>query len=138
MELSEARSAYYGHSGTASAVARKAAYAGIAVVWVFNIPNGHVLLVIPFQLRVVALLLVTCLALDLFQYLFASLIWGAFTRLLERKAHRLGVAAATMDAPPWLNWPSVVCFWGKLLALVAAYVWLAHYIAGGLVAAPPV
>jgi hypothetical protein len=138
MELSEARRGYYEQSGTASSVARKAAYAGIAVVWVFNIPANHALLAIPSQLRLVAFLLVVCLALDLLQYVFASLVWGAFARILERRAHKQSAVTASMDAPFYLNWPSLVCFWGKLLVLVVAYIFLARFIAASLMVASSV
>lgn len=138
MDVSEARDAYYDCSGNASSIARKAAYAGIAVVWVFSVPAGHAALAINPQLRLVALLLVLCLALDLLQYVFGSLIWGAFARLLEHRAHKQGSASASMDASPYLNWPSLVCFWGKLLALVVAYICLARFIAATLTASSTV
>ena len=136
MELSDARAAYYEQSGTASSVARKAAYAGIAVVWVFNVPANHALHTVQPKLLLIALLLVVCLALDLLQYVLASLVWGAFARILERRSHAAGVTH--MEAPFFLNWPCLVCFWGKLLVLIAAYICLARFIAVSLVVATSV
>lgn len=128
MKLSQARESYYSSSGTASAVARQAAFAGIAVIWIFNTPTKHVTIAIPSQLQLVTLLLVICLALDLLQYVFASIVWGAFSRILERRyPHRLS-EDPEMDASPFLNWPCLGCFWGKLLVLVTAYVCLATFI----------
>ena len=132
MKLTDARSAYYEHSGAASSIARKAAYAGIAVVWVFNAPSGNSLVAVPSQLRVVALLLVICLALDLLQYICATIIWGRFAHILERRMHRSNSTCDEMDAPTYLNWPSLLCFWGKLMALLVSYVYLATFIATGL------
>lgn len=128
MRLSQARESYYSSSSTASAVARQAAFAGIAVIWIFNTPAKKAIIAIPPPLQMVALLLVICLALDLLQYVFASIVWGAFSRILERRqSHRLS-EDPEMSASPYLNWPCLACFWGKLLFLVAAYVCLATFI----------
>lgn len=128
MKLSQARESYYFNSGTASSVARQAAFAGIAIIWVFNLPTKQTVIAIPQQLQAVALLLVFCLALDLLQYVTSSIVWAVFSRILERKyPHRLS-EDPEMDAPPYLNWPCLVCFWGKLLTLIIAYVRLAAFL----------
>ena len=98
------------------------------MIWIFNTPTKHVTIAIPSQLQLVALLLVICLVLDLLQYVFAAIVWGVFSRILERKyPHRLS-EDPEMDASPFLNWPCLGCFWGKLLVLVAAYAYLTTFI----------
>jgi len=128
VKLSQARESYYFNSGTASSVARQAAFAGIAVIWVFNLPTKQTAIAIPQQLQVVALLLVVCLVLDLLQYVTSSIVWAVFSRILERKhPHRLS-ENPEMNAPPYLNWPGLACFWGKLLILIIAYIHLATFL----------
>jgi hypothetical protein len=74
MKLSEARECYYSHSGNASAAARQIAFAGIAVVWVFNQPQSGQLLALPDALVMVLLLLCATLACDLLQYAFSAAV----------------------------------------------------------------
>lgn len=136
VKLSKAQQSYSDASGTASTIARQIAFAGVGVVWVFNLPATHAAIVIPQQLKVVVLLLVACLALDLLQYMFASLIWSVFARILElRHAHQAG-GDPEMEASPYLNWPSLGCFWGKLVVLFVAYIYLAMFIASRLYVSP--
>lgn len=132
MKLSKAQDAYRDNSGTASTIARQIAFAGIGVVWVFNLPTSHAQIAIPQELRFVVLLLVVCLALDLLQYVFASFIWGIFARILECRPQSRPVDDPEMDAPPYLNWPALVFFWGKLAALITAYIILAIFIVSRL------
>jgi hypothetical protein len=132
VKLSQARESYHFNSGTASSVARQAAFAGIAIIWVFNSPTKQLVVAIPQQLQAVALLLVICLALDLLQYVVSSIIWSVFSRILELKyPHRLS-EDPEMDAPPYLNWPCLACFWGKLFVLMAAYIRLAMFLLANL------
>lgn len=138
MKLSKAQESYSYASGTASTIARQIAFAGIGVVWVFNLSATHTEIAIPQQLRVVVFLLVVCLALDLLQYVFASLVWSIFARVLElRHASHTG-GDPEMAASPYLNWPSLACFWGKLAVLVVAYIYLATFIASRLYVSPAV
>ena len=67
MKLSAVRDCYYSHSGNASAAARQIAFAGIAVVWVFNQPVTNHTLNLPEQLVSALLFLCAALALDLLQ-----------------------------------------------------------------------
>lgn len=129
MKLSEARDAYYTHSGNASTCARQLAFAGVAVVWIFNdkIPNQPISL--PRVLTIVVLALVATLAFDLLQYILASLMWGAFARGHEKnsESHRRH-DDPDVDVPAWINWPALFCFWLKLVSLVVAYGLLASYL----------
>ena len=131
MKLSEAREAYYSYSGNASTVARQLAFAGIAVVWLFNTKVAGQPIALPHPLLQVAFLLVVTLAFDLLQYVSASLIWGAFARRHEKQIepHRRN-DDPDVDAPAYLNWPAIACFWLKLASLLIAYGWLATYLWG--------
>lgn len=118
MKLSDYRDAYYTHSGTASSVARQAAFAGIALIWIFNSKTGDEIL-LPVQLLWPTLFLIVGLGLDLLQYVVASAIWGVFHRIKEKE---LGaIPDPDVSAPPYLNWPALFFFWGKLVAITAGY-----------------
>lgn len=132
VRLSKAQDSYAYFSGTASTIARQIAFAGIGVVWIFNISSTHATIAIPQQLKFVLLLLVVCLALDLLQYVIASVTWSVFARVLERRYPHRSTNDPEMDASPYLNWPALVCFWAKLAMLVFAYIYLAVFIASRL------
>ena len=126
MTLQDLRDAYYGYSGKASDVARQLAFAGIAVVWLFHIENhGNIYL---YRLLVWALaFLILALALDLLHYATSAAIWGIFHRIKE-KAYGPN-SSRKFDAPLPINWPGLLFFWAKLVAVVIAYVLLLIFFA---------
>lgn len=123
MKLSTALDAYYTHSGNASSVARQAAFAGIAIIWifsqkqstsfVFNLPEG---LLWPSMCFIVGL------GLDLLQYIFSSVMWGAFHWVNEKNIPP--DTDPDIPAPAWLNWPALACFIGKLFFITGGYIFL--------------
>ncbi len=127
MKLSEARNAYYTHTGNASSVARQIAFAGIAVIWLFNTPAGDKPINLPSELVFVALLLVISMSLDLLQYVSASLVWGLFSRNQEIKNKHKLKSDPYCPANPLLNWPSLICFWLKIVFLIASYIYLGKF-----------
>ena len=146
MKLSTAREAYYAASGTASTVARQAAFAGIAVVWLFNIRTAQ-----GFTLPVELLLAVFCFVLmlftDLLHYFVQAVIWGTVSRHQEKKRDRERNSTGKgrpkkrpdddgddyeFDASPSLNWPTL-CFFGiKFVLLAFGYGVLVHFLWGAL------
>jgi len=125
MKLSSYQEAYYTHSGNASSVSRQAAFAGIALIWVFNNKTGSEIS-LPTELLWPSLFLIVGLGLDVLQYITASAIWGIFHRVKEIQ---LGaIPDPDVTAPPYLNWPALVFFWGKLAAISAGYVSLLLYV----------
>ena len=124
MRLAEYRQDYYQFSGKASDVARTLSFSGIAVVWVFVDRHGNTYQ-LSRELLIPAALIVASLALDLLQYGLSTAVWGAFARHHERR----GVArTAELNAPNWFNWPSLGCFWLKLLLVIVAYCYLLKYL----------
>jgi hypothetical protein len=73
------RESFYTFSGKASDAARQLAFAGIAVVWLFNKPRDAAIL-LPGALLVALFFFVTALALDLIHYAVGSLIWDELTK----------------------------------------------------------
>ena len=125
MKLSIYRNDYYTHTGNASSLAKQAAFAGIALIWVFN-NKIETNITLPVELLWPALFLIIGLGLDLLQYIIASAIWGIFHRVKEKQ---LGaIPDPDVLAPPFLNWPALFLFWGKLLAISAGYVSLLLYV----------
>lgn len=124
MKLKDYRNDYYVFSGKASDVARQLAFAGIALIWVFKVDKAGVM-ALPGGLLVPVGAFVVALSLDLLQYLFATLIWGSFSRYQEMRKKK---DDDELLAPAILNWPALVCFWLKLLAVVVGYGSLLDYI----------
>jgi hypothetical protein len=127
MKLEDARENYYTLTGKASDVARQLAFAGIAVIWVFKVDAGPDNLGVPPSLHGAGLWLVVALSLDLLHYAIGSAISGSFHRLQERKDT---VSAETeFEAPPWVNWPMIVCFWSKIASVGIAYTLILRHVA---------
>ncbi len=125
MKLEDVRKAYDYFSGKCSDLVRQLAFAGIALVWVFKTElSGHV--VIPIQFRNAALLIAISLALDFLQYVIASLIWGSYNRILEGKKIK---PTGEFKAPRALNWPGIICFWGKIASILWAYALIIPFLA---------
>jgi hypothetical protein len=126
MLLENYREAYVKHSAKAGDVARQLAFAGIAVVWIFKkdvngMPNVPKELLWPLGAYVLSL------GFDLLQYMFASLVWGAFSHF-QKRARRHKDDDEIGD-PPWvLNWPAIVLFWCKLGAVIVGYWWLFAFV----------
>lgn len=123
LKLADVREAYYTYTAKASDIARQLAFAGIAIVWVFSGGGGstgapvHV----PRDLTLIGLVLVIALASDFLQYVWASGAWGILGRLREQRQR----ATADLLAPLWINYPTDVFFWTKLILVTLAYVLLA-------------
>ena len=112
------RESYQELSGLASDVSRKLGFAGIAVIWIFkgSMPNNSFSLVPVLFFAAIAIVL--SLALDLLQYTFGSLIWGAFWRIKEKSGFS---DDQVVKASRFCNWPAIICFWGKLIFMIIAY-----------------
>jgi hypothetical protein len=125
VDLAAAKTQYEQRSQKASEIARQLAFAGIAFVWVFSGGNTStgVRIHIPSDLLRVGLVLVAALTLDLLQYVWGAGSWGVFRRVHEKRI-RKGTEADDFLAPPIMNWPAIGCFWLKLSAVSAAYVFL--------------
>lgn len=124
MKISDYRADYYAFSSKTSEIARQLSFAGIALVWVFK-PKDAEPIAIPPELLWPAGLFVLALALDLLHAAYGTFVWGAFSRYHEKR--HIG-AEHELDAPAWFNWPSLAFFWGKVLAVIAAYVVTLRYI----------
>ena len=117
MKLEDYRKDYYGFSTKASEIARQLSFAGIALIWIFKLENGGPL-AIPSTLLWPTLLFCAALGLDLLHAVLGTLVWGGFARYHERKGTQ---DEDEIDSPTYFNWPTLVCFWGKVAFVIAAY-----------------
>ena len=118
MNLENLRKEYYAHTAKASNVSRQAAFAGIALVWIFKVDSSEGVS-LPVDLVWPSFFLVLTLAFDLLQYTYTSFVWGVFHRKKEKE---LGRGSDTdFGIPIWLNWPTNFFFWGKILSVITAY-----------------
>jgi hypothetical protein len=124
MKLEDYRNDYYSFSTKASEISRHLSFAGIALIWIFKLEKGGPL-AIPSTLLWPALLLCSALSLDLLHAVLGTLIWGIFSRYHEQKGIQ---DCDEIDSPAWLNWPTLVCFWGKLAAVFVAYILVFRYV----------
>jgi len=116
--IEKAHGAHKEFSKTASTICRQLGFAGIAIIWVFKVdragsPTVASSLVAP------AFLIVAALAVDLLQYVSATLIWGYYGRWLEVRTNS-GLKMPD-GFPRSINWSTNVFFWLKIGLMTWAY-----------------
>lgn len=85
MKIQDYREAYYAFSKQVSDIIRQLALAGLGVVWILKpTPVPGINAQFPMDLLWPSLALLIALALDLLQYITASIIWRLQYRALER------------------------------------------------------
>jgi hypothetical protein len=63
--------------------------------------------------------MIATLSFDLLQYVIATICWGLFTRAQEKRDRADPLLID--DAPRWLNWPALACYWAKLALVCFGY-----------------
>jgi hypothetical protein len=126
MKLSEARSAYYEFSKTLSEINRKLGFAGIALIWLFK-QGTDSNATVPSALRIPAIAIVLALVLDFLQYVWSTTAWAAFARHKEKKKVK---SDENVDAPDWINRPTLLFFWSKILVMAFGYSGILRYLFG--------
>ncbi len=123
-ETTRATLDYY--TGKVSEISRQLALAAIALVWIFKTDQPRGGMLIPQALYWPAACAIAALACDLFQYTYASIAWGQFNR---RKEKEVGLNdKAEFYAPRWINWPSNIFFYLKLVLVMICYALLLAYL----------
>ncbi|WP_175703183.1 hypothetical protein [Burkholderia ambifaria] len=130
--VAEYQGTYHWHSTKASDVSRQLGFAGIAVIWLFKTQaTGSPTITMPALLDLPLALIVLSLSLDLFQYIWQSMLWGVVWRLFERR-HGLE-NDDHFEVSKYLNWPAIGIFWLKLLTMIVGYICLLKYLTGVLI-----
>jgi hypothetical protein len=130
MKVSDALEHYSYFSVKLSDVNRQLGFAGIAVIWIFK-EDGTKLL--PAQLILPTIFFVAALGLDLLHYLYSTIAWATFHRVMELRASKLkGAENEEFKAPRGINWPSNVLFYLKAGCVVIGYWLLYQYLTAKL------
>ena len=121
MKLKACRETFYEFSGKLSDNARKLAFAGIAIVWIFKQgENGSY--TIPDTLKTAMLMFVISLSLDLLHYIWQTIVWGSFYTYKEKNLKH--DEKAEFLAPNIFKNVAYVIFWSKVIVLVGGFVFL--------------
>lgn len=124
MKLEKARDQYYFFSGKTSDLVRQLGLGGIAIVWLFK-QTVHEAPKIPDELVWPLTCIVIALIADFLQYAVATLLWGN----LQWRKERSGVKEhEDFVAPHAINWPTILCFSFKIIAITVAYYYLLTYL----------
>ena len=125
MKLQECRKTFYEFSGKLSDNARKLAFAGIAVAWIFKQEKDG-LYTIPDTLKNAILLFVISLSLDLLQYIWQTFIWEYFYMHKERQLQY----DEDIDflAPKAFKNIALGIFWCKVIVLLIGYAVMIYFL----------
>ncbi|MHA1975098.1 MAG: hypothetical protein ACTSW1_19085 [Candidatus Hodarchaeales archaeon] len=124
MKLKEYKKDYQEFSGKLSDNARKLAFAGIAIIWIFK-QEKEGDLVLPDLLKLAMLMFVITLSFDLLQYIYQTLVWGIFHRYHEKMNKDEDYK---LTASKYFNWPAISFFWLKVVVLVIGYAILLKFL----------
>ena len=123
MKLKDVRVSYNYYTGKLSDIVRQLCFAGIAVVWIFR--KGDEGISIEQDLIGPLILFVFALGLDLLHYVYASAAWGIYAHRKEKEGHSDDDHVSPHDS---INWFSLLCFWGKSIGCILAYVLLLNFL----------
>lgn len=108
-------------TGKASEIIRQSALSGIALIWIFKTEvNGKT--IIPLDLLIAGLWIITVLIFDLLQYLVGAKLWALL------RDHKEKNKIYEFQAPDWINYPA----WGFFIAKVIFIFYAYWYIIGFL------
>ncbi|NRD24877.1 hypothetical protein HNV10_16605 [Winogradskyella litoriviva] len=116
-KLSEFKEDYYFFTGKLSDINRQIAFAGIALIWVFK-KGENTEFQIDNELILPAIFIVGALAFDMFQYIYQSVVWSIF---YTRKNRKNKSEDKKIKSPEYLNYPSWVFFFIKVILVLIAY-----------------
>ena len=123
--LQEYREAHYTNTGKVSDNVRTLSIAAIGIIWIFKIQNVGGGYQIPEALYYPVLLVFVAMALDFIQYIYGSIAWGIFFRIKEKENIK---EDDELYAPPCINWPTYIFFYGKVIVIGFAYFFLIKFL----------
>lgn len=126
MKKKDSQEYYNYNTGKVSDIARQLGLAGIALIWIFKAGTGPGGVgKIPEALQLPLFLIVLGLSFDFLQYLAASLFWGLYNTWGRPKKAK---PDDEFEAPSQINWPAIFFYWGKVVAIGAAYYFLLGFV----------
>lgn len=124
MTVKELREAYEEISAILSGINRQLCFAGIAIVWIFNKSSEGVN--IPDDLYCPILLFVSSLFLDVFQYVYQTIV--TYVLFLDYKFRKKKKDDDSVGENEAWYYPSWAFFILKILALVSGYVMIGRFL----------
>ncbi|WP_330746866.1 hypothetical protein [Chryseobacterium sp. CP-77] len=118
MKLSEYQQDYYTFTGKLSDITRQLSLAGIAIIWIFK-TNFKDKIILDESLLYSAILILSSLTSDLFQYTYQSIIWSRFYHKEKKKGKN---DDDIVSSPENLNYFSWFLFGLKVILLIIAYI----------------
>lgn len=126
MKLSQYKEDYYLFTGKLSDINRQAAFAGIALIWIFKEKDSEGFIVCS-DLVWPAIFLIASLGTDMLQYIYQSIAWSVFYRKHEKENNkkeiedRKKIEEIDVDASPRLNYLTWALFGVKIILVIIAY-----------------
>lgn len=119
-KIEDYREEFYVFTGKASDVNRQLALAGVAIIWIFNNPDGSKILLCD-ALILPLIFLVVSLAIDLIQYVLGSVIWGIFFEIKEYQVNHQNLLNDNIKAPNILSYSITTLFFLKVITMVLLF-----------------
>ena len=125
MKISDYIDTYHEFTALTSTVARQLVFSGIALIWIFKSSKGGDY-TLSIDLYYPMLVFIIALALDLFQYLSASIIWYLFYRYHENKRESIE-DDPDFEAPLIFTYFLNGVFILKITSVIVGYYYLIKY-----------
>jgi hypothetical protein len=118
---------YEVYTKTLSDTSRQLGFAAAAICWFFKTPQhsfpGHILLALGF--------VVVFFVADILQYLLGAIFLRTWTRFHEKKKWKeTGKIEGDYLKPSWLDYPSYLMWWAKVLALLTGFIFIGLELTG--------
>ncbi|MDP9943864.1 hypothetical protein [Enterobacter ludwigii] len=126
MLLQKIRQSYYDSSGALSSITRQSCLGGIALIWLFKgsisespLKNStELILIFPNGLYWSLFFLILSLISDFMQYFCATIIWGIYGHITEKRLNKRNLDKEThvnKEPSDWINAPALLFFYGKII-----------------------
>lgn len=123
--LDQIHEAYFDYSSKLGNRAVALSLSGLAIVWVFK-TDGAEGPWLSGELLWPSVFFVAAVALDLFQTAFGVFAFGMLSRRHELDAN----GERWTKYPAWIDWPTVLMFYGKFVTCVIGYILLLAFVFG--------
>lgn len=125
MNLKDSREYYQYFSGETSKIVRNLSFVGFAIMWLFKGVDVNNNIGFHHDLLMAAIWLILTLVFDFLQYVYGTAAWGIFNRIRECKNLN---EKKDFNALAWINYPTNICFWFKLIFIAIAYFFLLKFL----------
>ena len=125
MTNQEAWAQYKEYTQSTSEIARKFAFAGVAICWFFKSEKN----IFPDIVLSALILFVVFFLFDLLQYLVSSFLYKNWIRKEEiKKWEQTGKIEGDYFNPVWIDIPAFILFIGKIIVLLSAFILVSYWL----------